>query len=149
MKFDYETYFYGDLINPVGFGMFSCLLIWLSVLGLFQYSGIKIVQFILFLGVGLAFLIMTIPKIWRGLRLLKDQNQITYTVEGIVEELKPENPYFSSRHMINGDTRLLTHITVDGEHCYSVSLPGIAVGDEVRLSVLLNSNFVMECKKLS
>lgn len=145
MKFDYHMYLKCDLYVPLGALLFCIALIVINIVGFFQNDSSKTrFQYIFFICFTLCFASIFVIQFIRGIPLLKDHELETVEVSGIVEKI--EDITFSTRHTIGRDIRSSVYITVNGERYYSVSLPGIDVGDRVKLGVFTNSHFIASCE---
>ncbi|MBQ4290874.1 MAG: hypothetical protein II719_06715, partial [Clostridia bacterium] len=89
---------------------------------------------------------IAVTQLIRGVPLLKDRDQETFEVSGIVEKI--EGFTFGTRHVIGRDILTSIYITINGERYYSVSIPEIQEGDYLKLDVYINSKFVAGYEKV-
>ena len=150
MRFDYQMYLKSDLYVPIGYLLFSIGFIGLCLAGAFLQSGKSLFEELIPVCfpvcIALFFIYISVTQLIRGVPLLKDRDQETFEVSGIVEKI--EGFTFSTRHAIGRDFLSSIYITINGERYYSVSVPEIQEGDYLKLDVLKNSKFVAGYEKV-
>ncbi len=143
-------YLKSDFYVPIGYLLFSFGFIGLCLAVSFLQSGKSLFEKMIpvcFPGcIALFFIYIAVTQLIRGVPLLKDRDQETFEVSGIVEKI--EGFTFGTRHVIGRDILTSIYITINGERYYSVSIPEIQEGDYLKLDVYINSKFVAGYEKV-
>lgn len=155
MTFAYQDYLFNNLLIPVLAVVFICI-------PLFQMVGRVIRQLVhgerpefgdakskLLLILMVVILVIIISTLFRGsIHLIYERPGDAVTIEGTIENIDKLSSFEGVRYTSNGETTFGYQYTVDGTVCTGMALGSLEVGDEVTVTYLPNSGYVLEIQQI-